>query len=188
MAIDRIESKPAHRASQSVERATHVERCYRNKHPHRRRQTQHERRASSTLRNVATETSSPNSTRAPATSSTYRPVASTLWLPAFGTSSTSPRARDAGRGLRRRIPPPAPQRSKFSCHAFNDRPSMPWARAHSAASRPPRLAAKRHRFASLSSLIFLRLATYYLRVAHEPARKLRRDHPGVADGSLRTAT
>ncbi len=56
-------------------------------------------------------------------------------------------------------------------------------RAHSPALRPASLAARRHRRASFSSSIFRALATGNLRVAHEPARRGRGNHPGVADGS-----
>ena len=70
MAVDGIESKVPNGASEGVERAAPVERCERHEHEDRRRQAHHGRSASSTRRSVATEPSSPNSTRAPATSST----------------------------------------------------------------------------------------------------------------------
>jgi len=67
-AVDGVQADPSHGASDGVERATHVGGLDRHENAHRRRQTQHERKTSSTRRSVATETSSPNSTRAlPAT-------------------------------------------------------------------------------------------------------------------------
>ena len=74
MAVDGIEPEAPDGAGEGVERAAHVERGDRDEHAYRRRQAQHARRASITRRNVTTETSSPNSSRAPAISKTYRAV------------------------------------------------------------------------------------------------------------------
>jgi hypothetical protein len=57
--IDGIETDAAYGARDGVKRAAHVEGLNRHDHPHRGRQAQHDRRASSTRRSVATE----NSTR-----------------------------------------------------------------------------------------------------------------------------
>jgi hypothetical protein len=61
--VDGIEPEPTHRAGQRVERATHVDRLDRHKHPHRRGQAQHARSASTIRRSVSAVQSSPTSTR-----------------------------------------------------------------------------------------------------------------------------
>jgi len=68
--VDGIEPEVPHGACERVERTAHVARRDHHEHAHRRRKAQHERRASSTRRSVATEQWSSNSTRAPETSST----------------------------------------------------------------------------------------------------------------------
>src|SRR6185312_13707806 len=72
MPIDGIQPKAPNGPGDGVKRSPHVDGLDGNEDSHRRGEAQHERRASSTRRSVATETSSPNSNRAPAISRTYR--------------------------------------------------------------------------------------------------------------------
>lgn len=142
--------------------------------------------ASITRRSVVAEQSSPNSTRALATSRTYlAPEAATRAGVVTGTISTRPRAGAAALTLRWGLARVVPRRARFTCHARSERPSIPRSRAHSPRLRSPRSAAIKQRRASVSSLIFRPVATRHLRDAEEAAWNARARHPGVADGSRR---
>jgi hypothetical protein len=83
--------------------------------------------------------SSPNSTRAPPTTRTYRPRPGATTV-AVGTSSTSAWAAAfaLGRVFRRRGGADVPRRARFICQAWRERPSTPCARAQSPTLRPLR--------------------------------------------------
>ncbi len=91
------------------------------------RKTQHERSTPTTRRRVSAEASSLNSSRAPLTSMTYR----VRGVPPAPRGTSSARALARGRGLAMRRASGASPLSKSIFHACSERPSMPYARAHS---------------------------------------------------------
>lgn len=123
MTVDGLETEASNGFGERVERAAHVDGLDRDEDADRRRKAQRDRSTSTTRRSVSAAASSPNSSRAPPTSSTYR--AHVVPMGPRGTSST--RALATGRGFAARLVRGAyaSPLSKLIFHAWSERPSMP---------------------------------------------------------------